>query len=307
MGGIGKSAVALEIAKRSLQSRLVEQAIYISSPQVAPWETAAGSESEGVGFPSILNTILGQLDINLGSEPLDVKARRVQRLLRQKRLLVILDNLETWHEPQDRLVHQLGLLFDHSKALLTSRRRFTGNVYPIHLTGLDSREAQDFIRYEAGEKNIPRVGALSEDQLAAIIEVTGGSPKAMQVVIGSLYHLDIAVVLQHLQEVRPLREDLNEDDLIAFFKSIFIPSWELLSLHARKLLFVMAHHPPETGGRIEALRAISGLSQPDLITSIDELWRLSFLEVREAVDGLSIRYYLHPLTQHFIKSDIARR
>ncbi len=68
----------------------------------------------------------------------------------------------------------------------------------------------------------------------------------------------------------------------------------------------MAHFAPGVGGTLEAIQATSDLADNMLTRSIDELWRLSFLEVSESSGLKKVRYYLHALTQYFVLSDIVQ-
>jgi len=135
MGGIGKTALAREAADRCLAKRLFD---------VVVWEQASKEEfiqRKDVGsftFESALDAIarkLGALDVPQlkGAE----KEARVRALLQSQRVLVVLDNLETAKEPQNEIARRLHPLLDPSKALLTSRHRFRGDLYAIPLPGLD--------------------------------------------------------------------------------------------------------------------------------------------------------------------------
>jgi hypothetical protein len=299
MGGMGKSAMALEVAHRCLSERIFDAAIWVSAAQ--------GTESSLLTFETTLNAIGAQLGVpDLAKLPGSEKVVRVQALLRSRRVLVVLDNLDTAGEPQNQIIRQLSPLLEHSKALLTSRYRFRSDIYAIHLTGLDDSAAQGFIHQEAIEKNISRIKTAGADDLKQIVDVTGGSPLAMKLVVGQLGHLPLKTVLEHLSKAQPLRGQSDEDEYLRFFKFIFFPSWRLLSENGRKLLLMMAHFPAEVGGRHEAIQAISHMDDTVLDRSIDELWRLSFLEVGESSSVQQVRYYLHTLTQHFVRSDIAQ-
>jgi hypothetical protein len=69
----------------------------------------------------------------------------------------------------------------------------------------------------------------------------------------------------------------------------------------------MAHFPPELGGPLEALAGTTHLSEDILRASIDELWRLSFLEIGETSGVEDIQYYLHTLTRYFVFSELLNR
>jgi len=303
MGGIGKTALAREVAERSLNERWFDTMVWISASKGGH---ASGDSRGGVALT--FDTILDIISRQLGASEIKLKAAEketlVQALLRRKKVLVVLDNLETAAEPQDSIVERLQPLLGYSKVLLTSRHRFSGEVYPIHLTGLDEDGSKQFISQVAEERGISHVKTANSIELNQIAYATGGSPLALKFVVGLLFHLPLEIVLNHLREAQPLRGRAEEDDFIQFYRFIFLPSWHLLSDDCEKLLISMAPFTPEIGGTFEALRTIGHLPERLLARCIDELWRLSFLEVGESPGLRQKRYYLHALTQYFVLSDI---
>lgn len=297
MEGIGKTALARDVAARCLEGGLFDALV---------WERAP-SHDGGVGaltFESALDTVarqLGALDVPLLRA--EEKEARVRALLRSQRVLVVLDNLERAKEPQNEIARRLVPLLDPSKALLTSRHRFQGEIHAIHLTGLDEAGALRFIRHEAEEKGISRIATAKLSELQQIARLTGGSPLAMKLVVSQLGYLPLETVLSQLRTVR-IPEGELEDEYIRFYKIIFSPSWQLLSNDAKKLLISMAHFAPGVGGTLPAIKVISDLTDDVLTRSIDELWRLSFVEVSESPSLGQVRYSLHTLTQYFILSDV---
>jgi len=307
MGGIGKTALAREVADRCLAERLFDTVVWEQAPKE---QFASGDRGKGKGtltFETALDSIarqLGALDVPRLKDT--EKEARVRALLQAQRVLVVLDNLETAKEPQNEIARRLRPILDPSKALLTSRHRFKGDLYAIHLTGLDEDGALRFIRQEAEEKRIDRVARAEPSELGEIAQSTGGSPLALKLVVGQLGHLPLETVLSQLREVRLPERESDEDDYIRFYKGIFFPSWRLLSDDGKKLLISMAHFAPGVGGTLEAVKATSDLPDAALDRSIDELWRLSFLETGESPSLRQVRYYLHALTQYFVLSDIVQ-
>ncbi len=307
MGGIGKTALAREVADRCLNEHLFDAVVWMSAPREEFPGGAGPGKVHSLTFETALDAIgrqLGAFDVP-GLKKAE-KASRVRALLREQRVLVVLDNLETAAEPQNKIARRLRPLLDPSKALLTSRHRFKGDLYAVHLTGLDEDSALRFIRREAEEKRIERVSTAKTDELKQIVVCTGGSPLAMKLVVGQLGHLPLERVLSLLRNVRVPASENGEDDYYRFYKFIFLPSWRLLSEDGKRLLISMSHFAPGIGGTWEAIQATSGLDDDALTRSIDELWRLSFLEIGESSGLRQVRYYLHALTQYFVLSDIVQ-
>jgi len=304
IGGIGKTALAREIADLCQKENLFDIVIWEQAPKERDrW----GANSRGaLTFEAVLDSIARQLGgVDILPLKFKEKLERIRTLIRNRRLLIVLDNLETAGEDQNEISVKLLPLLNPAKAILTSRHRFEGDIYSIHMDGLAVDSALRFIRGEARERNIERVSSAAEPDLRQIVQITGGSPLAMTLVIGQLINLPLHVILNNLKDVK-LSDDTPENEYVRFYKSIFMPSWELLSRNAQKLLIAMANFAPNVGGTYDALLAASDLPDELLPDQIDELWRFSFLDVGKSGSLNKVRYYLHALTQNFVLSDIVK-
>ena len=303
IGGIGKTALAREIADRLLSGKSFEKIVWEQSPK----DIAMAKSSRGLTYDSVLDAISYQLEaFDLLQIKGEEKEARVKNLLRNHKTLVVLDNLETAQDSQHTIANRLAGILSFSKAFLTSRHRFSGDVFSVHLTGLIEEDAIDLIRREAKNKNISPIETAKTDELRQLVISSSGSPLALKLVVGQLGHLPLSIVLEQLSLIHIPADNAEEDDYTSFYKGIFMPSWKLLSESSQNLLISMATFPAGTGGTIEAIREISDLPNSMLIRSIDELWRLSFLEVGQSLSLNNTRYYLHALTQNFVVSDIVK-
>lgn len=301
MGGIGKTALAREVVERCLAENLFDTVIW--EPKSSEIGLRMIRPLTWVSLMAAIGRQLGAPDIQ--SLPDVGKEARLTSLLQARKVLLVLDNLETVVRDQEELSERLLPFFSHSRCLMTSRRRFRGNVYALNLKGLEQEDGVRLLRYEATERGIQRVAAAESHDLRQIAQTTGGSPLAMKLVVGQLQHLPLEVVLRSLQEVQLDGEATDESDYIRFYKNIFWNSWQLLNETAQRLLVSMAVFAPGIGGTMDAIQSTSNLDQTVLLNAVEELWRFSFLEAGEK--GLqNSRYYLHPLTQYFVVSDIVQ-
>jgi hypothetical protein len=308
MGGIGKTALARETADRCVSENLFNIIVWDQAPKESRGlPTGKGKDRGTLTFETVLDSIarqLGALDVPRLKGP--EKELRVKGLLQVQRVLIVLDNLETAKDSQNEIARQLLPLLNPSKALMTSRHRFQGDIYPVHLAGLDEDGSLRFIRQEAQERNIQNVSTAPVSELQQIAKTTGGSPLALKLVVGQLGHLPLGTVLENLSRVKLPKGDSDKNDYIRFYKGIFLPSWKLLSEDGKKLLISMSHFAPGIGGTYEAVKATSDLVDEILTGCVDELWKLSFLEKGESSSLKKVRYYLHALTQYFVLSDIVK-
>jgi len=302
LGGIGKTAVARQLVERSLNEKLFEAVIW--EPRATGGATTVSTPLTWQSFVAAAGRQLGAPDIQRLS-PVEQSERLAELMARTKTLLV-LDNLETARTYQAEFAQRLApLLLPASKAILTSRRRFTGDVFAVHLGGLDEESSLQLARHEARIKGIERVFRSPNEKLRALATKTGGSPLAIKLIVGQLHHLPLDTVLASLENVHFDQMESGDDEYIVFYKGIFWRSWRVLSREARRLLVSMSIFSPGLGGTLEMVIAISGINPSRIPQRLDELWRASLIEVDSASLDQT-RYYLHPLTQYFVRSDIVK-
>lgn len=301
-GGIGKTALARDVVARAIADGEFETAVWIS---------AARRTGMVPGHALTFNRILEQIGDQLGVSDIAERSEQqkeavIHQLLTEQRVLITLDNLETAADMQADIVTRLSPLLGNSKALLTSRHRFRQHTYAVHLTGLLLAGAVALIQQHAAANGFHHVQAADPADLKAIASATGGSPLAIKLVVSQLNHLPVQVVLQNLREVTPLTNIADEGEYVRFYKFVFFRSWDLLTHDNKKLLVTMTQFMPANGAHFEALQQVSAMPFRSLLDSIEQLWGSSLLEVRTLSGIGQMRYYLHPLTQNFVISDIAR-
>lgn len=307
MGGIGKTALAREVADHCLETGLFDVAVWVQAPKEEFIDLNRSKRAGSLTFETALDAIARQLGaVDVFSLRGAEKEVRLRTLLQMQPTLIILDNLETAKEPQNEIAQRLRPLLGASKAILTSRQRFQGDVYTVHLTGLAEQASLDFIRQEADEKNIKRVASAELSELKQIAQDTGGSPLALKLVVGQLETLDLETVLTLLRTVQLPEQGSEDDEYFRFYQGIYFSSWKLLSETSQNLLISLAHFAPNIGGTLEAIKATSQLETAALARCIKELWRFSFLEVDKSPTLQQIRYYLHALTQYFVLAEIVK-
>ena len=306
MGGIGKTALVREIVDRCLDKRDFDDVLWVSILEREPHGEEYGADDVSA-FGRTVDAVAHQLGVaDTPGLPIEERSVGVPKLRPRCRTLIVLDNLEAATEPQNEIIGDLRPLLQPNKALLVSRHRFGGDVYRIHLTGLDEGPALEFIGQEAKERRIRRVESASPDELAEVVKYTYGSPLAMKLVIGQLDSLSLDTALDGLRQGWEQKSETEEDEYAQLYRSVYFSSWRLLSAIGRKLLLAMTFFEPGLGGTPEAIEATSHLSGGELTNHIRELWQLSFLETAEAQDPSlrQLRYCLHPLTINFVIAEM---
>ncbi len=293
MGGLGKTALALEAARRLAQTDRFADIAWVTVGSASfPLAEPQPPDLPALTCGQVLDAIGGQLgDIDLSALPLPTKRARVHALLRARPYLVVLDDLGTGMDCGP-LPNWLWAMANPTKFLLTSRHWLASEVglSVLPLAPLPEAEGLAFIRHEAHLRGLRDVVEADDGALRPILEVTGGNPLALKLVVGQLATLPLSRVLEPLRSAQPSADP--------FYRYLYHATWEMLSPPARRLLVRMARLP-EASGAWEDLEAISGLPSTALRAALSELAAHSLLQVTGLEDKV---YSLHPLTCHFVAS-----
>jgi hypothetical protein len=159
IGGIGKTALALEAAAECLQASKGEvPANGMPTFDGFIWTTAKDRE---LTLNDVLDAIARTLDYpGIAQQPLEEKQESVRKLLQTKPYLLIVDNFETVKD--DAVRDFLLLLPEPSKALITSREQKLRQAWAVSLKGLEQKEALTLIRSEGRRLGLASVEKAEE-------------------------------------------------------------------------------------------------------------------------------------------------
>lgn len=309
MGGIGKTALVREIIKSYLD---------VGFSKVL-WQTASTTDnSQQMTFETVVNGIVQQLNrpelFKIKEEEREIKIRE---LLQERPILIVLDNMETSAEPQDKIIQKLLSILGSSKALLTSRHRFTetfeDNVFPLNLRGLNKEAAIDLIKDTATQKNmLEYFDAVENHKLEEMIETIGDEsfgyiPMALKFVLGQLQKFDPEVIIDGLKGVRLTDKDSeisDIDEFRQFWKCIFLASLKLLSTLDKKFMSGMTLFEPNIGSKYNQIMSTISLNNEEFRQVVNATWKVSFLEIAQRDSNKT--YYLHRLSYIFFYAIISQ-
>jgi tetratricopeptide (TPR) repeat protein len=296
IGGIGKSALAVEAAYRCKEKGSFDAFIFVSAKQnlldprgIRELKPAARTLDE---FLNETARLLGQPGIAKLAG--DDKRRALLDALRETRALLIYDNLETLaKEEQEALADFLRELPQACKAIITSRRRGGEGAVLLRLEKLEWDAARSIIESEMERdpqlaKKLQHAG---ETRWQELYDETKGSPLALMHTLGLMrvratLTFDGALSLLRgnrdpdLQKFifQEARRELTANDEIAFRAlSFFVPS-----------------------ATFEAWMKVAELTRNAMETTIDRLSARSLVDVIAGED----RYALHPLTRNFVRDEL---
>lgn len=186
-GGIGKTALAIRAGYLAPATDF-DRKIFLSAK--ARLLTPAGEQGlEDFMLPNYLALLtelareLHELDLTR-LDPAE-RAKAVRRALSDKRVLILIDNVETFAEVErNRLYQFLSYLPPSCKAIVTSRRRADIDARPLHLDRLRLEDAQKLLDELARSNRLLTAATPAERQ--GLYEQTGGNPLLMTWVVKQL-------------------------------------------------------------------------------------------------------------------------
>jgi LuxR family glucitol operon transcriptional activator len=292
IGGVGKSALALELAYRHRDGHAAlpgderfAAIVWVSAKRTLL--TAGGIQQRRQSFNTLddlfreVATVLEQPAIL--QAPLAERRGLVVRALAAQRTLLILDNLETVDD--EELLSFLRELPDPTKALVTTRHRID-IAYAVRLTGMAHADALKLMAVEADAKGVILNGA----EMDELERRTGGVPLAIQWSIGlmSLGH-SVEGVLRRLGS--------GQSDIARF---CFAESVALIrGRDAHRLLLALALFERSVSRAM--LAEVAGLAD-DPVGRDDGLAQLLRLSL---VNQKGDRFKLLPLTHAFARDELA--
>jgi tetratricopeptide (TPR) repeat protein len=290
IGGVGKSALAIEVAHRCVEKELFESVIWISSKESTL--TLHGIEPvipEAKSLSDIMITIGTSLgNPTIGNLSIQDQIKRAYNLLARNTTLLVLDNFESLSKNEQ---HDILDFLRRSpitlKVIVTSRERVTeGQI--IRLQGLSFEESNALLTWDARQKNIQ----LTQNQNKYLVDLTGGLPLALLWVQGQIAVLGYSVT--------QVLDKLSMDADIPILQYCFNHSWNMLRHNNEKKLLCILALQPDSVSR-EALKEIAGIGDDDIFESaISDLLQLTLIEL-EPRDYFSIL----PLTRRYIRSQFA--
>lgn len=181
IGGIGKSALALEVANRYRlhYDKLPEKERF----EAIVWTTAKQTLLTGEGIFTrsqtlrTLDDIYTTIAVTLQREDItrahpNEQDNLVRHALTQQRTLIIIDNLETVDD--DRVISFIRELPDPTKVIVTTRHRLDV-AYPVRVLGMTEGEGLELIADEAKLKSVD----LTKNEAKQLFKRTGGVPLAI--------------------------------------------------------------------------------------------------------------------------------
>ncbi len=290
IGGIGKTALAVELARRSFRGTTNpwQKMVWASAKQEMLYEAGTVRVKNAIiTYDELLETIAKQLGHpGVTQKSTDQKEELVARLLHKEQVLVLIDNLETLTEAQ-ALVRDFSQILGQSQTVITSRELVDTNFPVLAVTGLEHDDAIRFIYREAAQRNIKAILLAPVEKLSPIYDVTGGNPLAIKLVIGQVRTMDLEWAL----------DMLKTGAASEIYDYIFKASHQLLN---EDLLYHIATSP----GSLTLQDIKATFADEVLIDLQGALQKLINLSLVLPDVNVSKRYTVHQLTRNFVANTL---
>lgn len=290
MAGIGKTTLAIVVGRACLPGgdacldEPFEACIFISAKDIM----------------LTLNTFLDRVAYELNyprisQQPFSAeKPAEVQKLLRQYRVLLIADNLETVTD--QNLIRFLRDVPEPSKVLITTRWSQVRGTWDVSLEGLAQEDALRLIRQHARRLQLENLIQATGEALKDLVMVTGGNPYAIEMALGHLRYNRSLTAERQENAVKKLVNALYVADreLDDLFDRMFKWAWEDDVLNAEARCLLLATPFFVDSATAEALGAAAGVEGYYLTKALRQLGEMSLLK-----ENAAGRYSVHPLTRAF--------
>jgi len=292
-GGIGKTALAIRAGHLAPAAHF-ERKIFLSA-KVRELTPAGEQPLQDFMLPNYM-ALLVELARELGEDTIeqiipDERVNTLRRALAEMRALIVIDNVETFEEPERvRLYQFLTRLPSTCKAIVTSRRRADVDARIVRLDRLALKDALDLLAELAKSNRYLQKAVEQERQ--ELYEITNGNPLLIKWVVGQLGRLGsqcrtISEACAFLKAAPPHGNDPLE--------YIFGDLLDTFTESETKVLAALVHFT--LPAKIKWIADMADLAERAAQTALEDLSDRALLVADDALQN----FYLPPLAATFLR------
>lgn len=292
-GGIGKTALAIR-AGHLAPAAHCERKIFLSAKirELSPTGEQALQDFMLPNYQALLVELARELgDDTIEQTTPDERANAVRRALAETRALIVIDNVETFAEPERvRLYQFLTRLPASCKAIVTSRRRTDVDARIIRLDRLALKDALDLLA-ELAKNNRHLREKSTEKERQELYEITNGNPLLIKWVVGQLGRAG-----SHCRTIPEACEFLKaapkDNDPLEY---IFGDLLDTFIESETQVLAALVHFT--LPAKIKWIADVAGLAEPAAQTALEDLSDRALIVADDALET----FYLPPLAATFLR------
>jgi nucleoside phosphorylase/tetratricopeptide (TPR) repeat protein len=290
-GGIGKTALAIRAATLAPVAHFPLK-IFLSAKvrELTPAGVQALLDFMLPNYQALLLELACELgEAGLAKIDPNERANAVRRLLAEKRALLVIDNVETFPEPErNRLYQFLSRLPASCKAIVTSRRRADLDARAIRLDRLLQPEALELL---AGLASSNRdLARSSQAERLELYQITHGNPLLIRWVVGQLGRQGsrCRTVAEACEFIKAAPK--GNDPLAYIFGDLL----DTFTAGETAVLAALTYFTQPA--KIEWIAALADLTEPAARTSLEDLADRALLVASPDLDA----FYLPPLAAVYL-------
>ena len=285
VAGYGKTEAATCVAKAAIAQSVVEDVLWVSVRETELSDTfiTANNSNKLFQWEELLYALSIQLDCTADRES-------IQKRLRERKWLVVLDNAET--SDLNDILSRLVKMLDQSRVLLTSR--FDTNlqyVKLIHCPGLSEPWSRQLLLYEGNRRQVSALLHASEPQMSRLYELSCGAPLALHFIVGQVKDDEV---------LDPVLDALEEADgqVEVFYRFTLETAWQRMSETSKRFLCYMGR--ANAGVTLDELQGVLQVNLTEGKEARNQLRRWSMILPGSG----SQRYDLHPWVRRSVRSNL---
>jgi tetratricopeptide (TPR) repeat protein len=319
--GVGKTRLAVEVGYACLRGRtdtglpagFTRDRRGAALFEYVIWLSAKDKPDQKLWLNEVLNAIATTTAFSVIAQTEDLvrKATEVGPLLKQYRVLIIIDNFETIEDAA--LMSWMEKIPSPSKVLLTTREKhLSQTAWPVPLGGLREADGLTLLRQHGAHLGLSYIEQAKDEALLPLFAVTAGNPHAMKLALGLIAEsgeIGLRRVVRQLQDASP------SQSMDVVFDELFATSWKALSESARCILLVTPLFVGLSSIRRDALQAVSGLAgEPGSFEEgLKQCERFGLLQAEPpsarvlTSEPPQARYAIHSMTRAFARRKLDER
>ncbi len=257
--------------------------------------TAGLGGGTGTGGAPIVASLARELgEENVAQIDPNERANAVRRALADVRALILIDNVETFPEPERvRLYQFLTRLPAVCKAIVTSRRRADIDARVVRLDRLERKDALDLMAELARSGNNRHLQKSTEKERGDLYEITNGNPLLIKWVVGQLgregsHCRTIPEACAFLKSAPPS----GDNDPLEY---IFGDLLDTFTESETAVLAALAHFTQPA--KVKWIADVAGIAEQVALTALEDLTDRALLVSDEGAQT----FFLPPLAATFLR------
>ncbi len=269
--GVGKSALAMEVAHRLAERRTGNR----HAPGAHEWLVWIDAHNTLLSLADIARTMsFVSGDQSLAAAPAEHKREALLSFLAAHPSVLVIDNLRLTAVGAEQVVHFLRTLPSGSLAIVSANTLGQLEAPRVLLSELQLEHMRELLRFEADRRDVAALKDVGDALARRLYKVLGGNPRVIKLFV-------LACARSQHESVEELLDSLATG-AISLTDGLFGTVWSDMTPLGRQVLATCSY----LDGRAtaEQVQAALGLADSDLRLPIEQLWADGLLSARRYLD-----------------------